>query len=249
MLPYEIMTPFEVISSTGASITPLFVFGDHTSKAIPKSLSNLGLSGDDVTRHIAWDIGTDALVRGLCVRFGCAGHLAGVSRLVIDCNRDPNALGLIPESSDGTLIPLNQNIMPSERAHRIASIHTPYHASLSASLDRVSAQDPLIVSVHSFTPKLRSGGASRPTDIGLLFKGDLETAIAAKQGLKRARPDFVIGMNKPYSAFKLNYTVDTHVMERGLRHITFEVRQDLVDTKQKQIEITDVLARAIKALI
>ena len=56
-------------------------------------------------------------------------------------------------------------------------------------------------------------------------------------------------MNKPYSAFKLNYTVDTHVMERGLRHITFEVRQDLVDTKQKQIEITDVLARAIKALI
>ena len=38
---------------------PLFIFGDHASKHIPEEYNNLGLSGDDLTRHIAWDIGTE----------------------------------------------------------------------------------------------------------------------------------------------------------------------------------------------
>jgi len=78
----------------------LFIFGDHASRHIPDEYDNLGLSGGDLTRHIAWDIGTEAIIRGLCAHFGCAGQLAGVSRLVIDLNRDPQASGLIPETSD-----------------------------------------------------------------------------------------------------------------------------------------------------
>jgi len=41
--------------------TPFFVFGDHASKHIPAEYNNLGLSGDDLTRHIAWDIGTETI--------------------------------------------------------------------------------------------------------------------------------------------------------------------------------------------
>lgn len=239
---------FKSINPKSGNQCPLFIFGDHTSSFIPSELNNLGLSGDDLTRHIAYDIGTEGLVRGLCAHFGCAGHVAGVSRLVLDCNRDPNAAGLIPKESDGTVITGNQNLGQADKTNRITQIHTPYHAALSRALDDVSSRthDPLIVSIHSFTPQLKFGGDWRMTEMGLLFKGDIKTAKATETLLK---PNFTVGMNKPYSAFVLNYTVDTNVMPRGLRHITFEVRQDLIDTPAKEVDITQVLERVLKALI
>jgi predicted N-formylglutamate amidohydrolase len=42
---------FHIIPS--ASETPLFFFGDHASRHIPDRYDNLGLTGDDLTRHIA----------------------------------------------------------------------------------------------------------------------------------------------------------------------------------------------------
>ena len=64
-----------------AKKSPVFIFGDHASKHIPDEYDNLGLSGTDLTRHIAWDIGTETIVRELCAYFGCGGQLAAVSRL------------------------------------------------------------------------------------------------------------------------------------------------------------------------
>ena len=52
--------PFHIIPAV--SETPLFFFGDHASRHIPARYDNLGLSGDDLTRHIAWDIGTEAVL-------------------------------------------------------------------------------------------------------------------------------------------------------------------------------------------
>ena len=60
---------------------PVFIFGDHASRHIPSEYDNLGLSGEDLTRHIAWDIGTETVIRHLCEHFGCGGQLAVVSRL------------------------------------------------------------------------------------------------------------------------------------------------------------------------
>jgi len=245
------MPVFETIKAKSGTAVPLFIFGDHSSAHIPQAYNNLGLTGEDLTRHIAVDIGTESLIRNLCTRFGCAGHLAGVSRLVLDCNRDPDAPGLIPRVSDGTRIPGNENISPSERARRIAQIHTPYHAALGQALDRAAADtpDPLIVSMHSFTPQLKSGGAFRPTQIGLLRKADPDSTQRAAHVLARLHPDRAVAVNKPYSAFDLNYTVDTQVTPRGLRHITFEIRQDLIDTRDKIGVMSQVLDDVLSALI
>lgn len=225
---------------------PLFIFGDHASRTIPAELNNLGLSGEDLTRHIAWDSGTEIMARALCVHFGCGGLLAGVSRLVIDCNRDPAAPGLIPKVSDGTVIPGNQDLSAAQRQRRRALYYDPYHAALSKALDR--DDDPLIVSLHSFTPKPKTGDW-RMTEIGFLYKGDLATTLAARQEFMRMGRGFTIGMNEPYSAFDLNYTVDEHVIPRGLRHLTFEVRQDLIDSDEKAKEMAVVIARVLKPLI
>jgi len=55
-------------SIPAAKNTPLFVFGDHASRHIPDAYDNLGLKGDDLTRHIAWDIGTETSLRRATAR-------------------------------------------------------------------------------------------------------------------------------------------------------------------------------------
>ena len=230
--------------------TPLFIFGDHASRVIPELYSDLGLTGDDLSRHIAYDIGTQTIIETLCDYYGCAGIMAGVSRLLIDCNRDEQSEGLIPKISDGTIIPGNQTLSASERAARIERYYAPYHKSLAAMLER--DDDPLIVSIHSFTPKPHTGDW-RDVEIGFLYKGDVATTMDAHGGFKRlARAggrDFTLGLNEPYSAFDLNYTVDAHVIPRGLRHLTLEIRQDLIDSEQSAKDMALIIAQVLKPLI
>ena len=54
---------FHIIKA--ARDTPVFIFGDHASKHIPDEFDNLGLNGDDLTRHIAWDIGSQTVIEHL----------------------------------------------------------------------------------------------------------------------------------------------------------------------------------------
>lgn len=238
-------TAFHTLPARGD--TPLFIFGDHSSNVIPPAFDNLGLSGDDLTRHIAWDIGTETIIRELCKAYGCGGHLAGFSRLVIDPNRDLSSPGLIPEASDGTRVPGSQNISGAERQSRIERFYQPYHDGLDAALGRLP-NDPLIISVHSFTPKPREGTA-RPTDVGLLVKQDVDTAMVFQESLARLKPDFNIGINEPYSAFDLNHTIDAHIAPRGLRHLAIEIRQDHIGTDAQAKDMAKILGKALSDII
>ena len=224
---------------------PLFIIGDHASNHIPSRYDNLGLSGEDLTRHIAWDIGSETVIRALCGQFGCAGQVAGVSRLVIDLNREPERDTLIPLISDGSVIPGNQNLTPKQRAQRVSQYYAPYHAALAAKLD--SLQNPLVLSIHSFTPQVK-GESPRPVDIGLLVRHDEPTAAAFKTGMDSAY-DYDVRVNEPYSAYDLNYTVDHHLAPRGLRHLAIEIRQDHIDMEAKARHVAGQLATVIKPLI
>ncbi len=228
------------------SDAPVFIFGDHASRHIPNAYDNLGLTGDDLIRHIAWDIGTETVIRHLCEHFGCGGQLAGVSRLVIDLNRDPEAKGLIPAESDGTHIPGNADLSEAQRQDRMARFYTPYHAALGQNLGRLKT--PFVLSIHSFTPKPDTGEA-RPTDIGLLVRHDAASAKQFKEMCQEISPSFQVDINLPYSAYDLNYTVDEHVAPRGLRHLAIEIRQDHIDTDEKARAIASVLANVIEPII
>jgi len=139
--------PYDDIPATRD--VPLFVFGDHASSHIPAGYDNLGLSGEDLTRHIAWDIGTETVVRTLCAEFGCAGQVAGVSRLLIDFNRVLTMTTLIPATSDQTVIPGNQHIDHKERQRRIDTYYTPYHDNIGQALEAMGFG--MGISIHSFT--------------------------------------------------------------------------------------------------
>jgi predicted N-formylglutamate amidohydrolase len=198
----------------------ILVIADHASNAVPAGV-DLGVDAARMREHIAWDIGTAALARGLAGRLRATALMAEWSRLVVDVNRAPDEA--IPLASDGVTIPGNAALGAAERAARIAAWHEPYHAQLAAMLAGVR----LIVSLHSFTPELDSRPEeARPWAAGLLYNRDDRAAAIALREL--AADGLTVGDNLPYSGAVYGYTTDRHAETNGVPYLTFEVRQDLL---------------------
>ncbi len=123
---------FEVLRRNAQG--PFMILCDHASNHVPAELNGLGLDASDLACHIAWDIGAAGVARELSNLFDSTAVLCGTSRLVIDCNRHPGAVDLIPEISDGTPIPGNQNLTEQAKQSRMEQWFTPYHAEIDALL-------------------------------------------------------------------------------------------------------------------
>lgn len=220
----------------------LLLVCDHASNAVPAGI-DLGIDPALLDTHIALDIGAGALTERLAAALGCPAWLATASRLVVDCNRPPDLA--IPAQSDGIEICGNRALPPTARAARLA-IHAAFHDGLAA-LVRAAPQ-PMLVSVHSFTPALATDHAPRPWPVAILWNRDARAASAALARL-RARGDIdgPVGANEPYSGRILNYTMDRHAEANGLPYLGFEVRQDLLATPAGVARWADILADAIRA--
>jgi hypothetical protein len=70
------------------------------------------LPASELARHIAWDNGAASVTEALSEILDAPAILCNTSRLVIDCNRHLDASDLIPEVSDGTVIP-RKSISPA----------------------------------------------------------------------------------------------------------------------------------------
>ncbi len=202
----------------------VLIVGDHASNYVPSDI-DLGIDTGLLDLHIASDIGV-APVAGELVALGTAdtAYLAGVSRLVIDLNREPEAFGLIPDNSDGHVIPGNV-LDEAARNERMARFYNPYHGKLAQII--AAARPAMILSLHSFTPRLRSRrDERRPWQIGILYNEDDRLARVAIPAL------VAIGLNVgdqlPYSGRDLNYTMNHHAEANGIPYLGVEMRQDLI---------------------
>jgi predicted N-formylglutamate amidohydrolase len=203
----------------------LLLIGDHASNHVPQDIG-LGIADALLAEHVAYDIGVDPLGRALCAMLGAPGILGAVSRLVADLNREEDRPTLIPLASDGHDIPGNAALDEAGRAGRIDRFWRPYHARIS---DLVSQLNPkLLISLHSFTPRLRSDpDGARPWEIGILYNEDDRAARIAIPLLEAA--GIVTGDNLPYSGKVLNATMNLHGEANGIPYLGIEVRQDLID--------------------
>lgn len=225
-----------------AGPAPLLLVADHASAAVPPGVE-LGIPAELFADHIAIDIGAGALARALAVELGAAAWLGAWSRLVCDVNRPPDSPDIIPEMSDGIPVPGNCGLSPAARAGRL-SIHGAFHAGLAA---RVDAQRPkLLVSVHSFTPGLRTCAEPRPWPVAILWNRD---ARAARLGLAALAQETglggPVGANQPYSGQVLNYTMDRHAEANGIPYLGFEVRQDQIGDDNGVRRWAAILGRCI----
>jgi predicted N-formylglutamate amidohydrolase len=211
------------IDISGEPATGLLLIGDHASNRVPAGI-DLGVSTELLGQHVAIDIGVAPLGEAICAALGCPGILGGVSRLVIDLNREEDAAGLIPEASDGNPIPANVGLSAEDRVARIANHWTPYHRQIE---HLIRANKPkLLISLHSFTPRLATSDEARPWQIGILYNQDDRAARIALPLL--AQSGIVAGDNLPYSGKVLNATMNRHAEANDIAYLGIEVRQDLI---------------------
>ena len=113
--------------------------------------------------------------------------------------------------------------------------------------------EPMVVSIHSFTPVLR--GVERPWPIGVLYAADDRTARPLLQALA-GDPDLTVGDklmlgdNQPYDMRNAHgYTLEYHALPRSLPNVLIEFRQDLIDTPAGVEKWSAILHRALETVL
>jgi predicted N-formylglutamate amidohydrolase len=241
---------FTVERASGAS--PFILVCDHASQRLPRRLGTLGLSQEDLGRHIAWDIGVAGVARRLGESLDACSIRHNYSRLAIDANRPPGAPDAIVRRSDDTTVPGHQDLSAAEVERRVRELFHPHHGRIREELDRrAPARRPAVLfSLHSFTQSL--GGQGRPWHAGVLYLRDQRLARPLLD-LLREEPDLVVGDNEPYAASdETDYTIVVHGERRGLPHVEIELRQDLIEDAAGQgawaARLARLLPRALQSM-
>ena len=240
-------SPFSVHNEAGTA--PLLLLCDHASKAVPKALGGLGISEDELARHIGWDIGGLEAAIELATALDAPLVASGYSRLVIDCNRWPGGEGSIPEISDGVLVPANRSLTKEQIDARAGACFWPYHHEVDRQLDRMTAggRPVALLVMHSFTPEMN--GFQRPWHVGVLWNDDPRLPEPLLAELRR-ESSLVVGDNEPYSArASYEYTLNAHARPRRLPHCSLEVRQDLITTRDEACAWGRRLTPAIQSAV
>jgi len=202
---------------------------DHAANALPPSYGTLGLEPDDLSRHIAYDIGAAQVTRQLAALFDAPAVLSTFSRLLIDPNRGADDPTLVAKLSDRRIIPGNAAISEEEIEARRAAFWAPYRAAITARIEAMLAAGPVptVISIHSFTPLWL--GEPRPWQIGVLWDSDPRFAVPLIAAL--IAEGVATGDNEPYDGALAGDTLDDEVTRRGLAGLLIEIRQDLLDTE------------------
>ncbi len=221
-----VFAPFEIVD--GDRGLGLVLVADHARRDLPQEYGDLGLPATEFDRHIAYDIGVEAVTRRLAALTGAPAVYAGFSRLLIDPNRGEDDPTLIRQLYDGTVIEANYPMQKEERQRRLDRYYRPYHDAVGAMIASVAAASgkaPFIFSVHSFTPVMQ--GIARPWHAGVLWDRDDRVARPLMEMLARD-PAIVVGDNEPYDGALRGDTMYRHAIVNGFAHALIEIRQDLI---------------------
>lgn len=226
------------IVSRSAGASGIFLVCEHASNHIPESYNNLGLSAPDLRSHIAWDPGAYGVALHLSELLDAPLVAGGISRLVYDCNRPPEAAGAMPARSETYDIPGNANLSQADKSARIADVYTPFKDTLAETLANSKAS--VLITVHSFTPIFQ--GQSRSVEIGVLHDQDSRLADAILACAK-AHTDLKVLRNAPYGPEDgVTHTLREHGVKQGLHNVMLEIRSDLIATPQEQASMAQMLA-------
>ena len=233
----SVETAFEIINPDGKF--PLVVTCEHASCCVPAAYNTLGISKQELCRHIGWDIGARAVTETVARLLDAPAVCSGYSRLLIDCNRDVSDHDLIVQKSDGTPIPGNLNLSEAERHKRLTLFYQPYHDAIDDAIDglidrllgdqaisQTGPQAVRLLSLHSFTPSMN--GQDRPFDIGILFDHKYDE-VAEAFGQRLHEAGYRVRNNEPYSGYDgLIFSARSHGERHQLVYLELEMNNSLL---------------------
>ncbi len=223
---------------------------EHASSYIPQYFNGLGLADDIRKSHIAWDPGALELAKCLSSAFDAPLVHSRISRLVYDCNREIGNPSAMTKKSELFEVPGNMGIGPDEAKARISQIYSPFANALEKTIKQKKSRheslqipDPLLVTVHSFTPVYF--GKKRDVEIGILHSTDRRLA---DEMLKLAPMfgEIRIERNQPYGPQDgVTHTLEAHGIKNGIANVMIEVRNDLLENAAGVTRICEVLFKLI----
>jgi len=243
LLDSDEAAPFELLHGRGKSVFVLTA--DHAGRAIPRRLRNLGLSPAELESHIAWDIGIAGVARRLSSALNAALVLQRYSRLVIDCNRDPEVESSIAKLSEHTRIPGNESVSAGEALLRRQSVFDPYHAAIAQLLQQraQSGETTIMIALHSMTPVFK--GRSRAMHAAVLYDRDFRFARHVLHALRQEH-GITVAENEPYFVSPAtDYTIPHHA-EGHVPYAEIEIRQDLIADDAGQSLWAERLGRVLQ---
>ncbi|MBY8825350.1 N-formylglutamate amidohydrolase [Sphingomonas colocasiae] len=234
----------EIVNMAGSA--PILLTCEHASNHVPDGIS-LGVGPDALQSHIGYDIGAAAVTRRLAELLDAPAILSRCSRLVIDCNRPLLSPESIPDSVAGIEIPGNRGLSAAARAARARLYFQPFHDAIAGMLHRRDADvRHLLVSMHSFTPRL--GDVERPWDVGVLQRRSPTIGTAMVDAFRAAGLNAIA--NQPYQIDdETDATVPMHGEAHGRPAILIELRQDRIDTAAGVQAWSAHTADAIRAVL
>ena len=225
-----------VVNAAGSSSVVLVC--EHASHHIPDLFNGLGLSLDARESHAAWDPGAMAVANQLSKSLDAILVASEVSRLVYDCNRPPNAPDAMPSRSELIDVPGNKILTQSKRNMRAEVYYWPFQSALSSVVKQVA--NPIVVTVHSFTPIYH--GQMRSVEIGILHDTDTRFADAMLQ-TAHAHTTANVQRNEPYGPeHGVTHTLKEHAIKDGHLNVMLEIRNDLIERAQQQEVMAALLA-------
>ena len=117
--------PFHVLGEERSA--RWLILCDHATNVVPPWMpsQSLGLTQDDLSRHIAYDIGAAGVAIRLAEHLDAPVVLSNFSRLVIDPNRGEDDPTLLMRLYDGTIIPANRHADAAMREERMPRTAQP----------------------------------------------------------------------------------------------------------------------------
>lgn len=227
--------------------TPVLLLCEHASRAIPEAYCNLGLPAEVTHSHWAFDLGASNILEPLAAALGAPSIAGRWSRLLVDLNRGPGEKTWARERVAEHSVPLNQDIPSWERARRL-DLHDAYHDAaddLAAEISRRHNGRFLILSIHSFTPRM--GGEVRVFDLGILYNKHEPLALTLAEQM--ARRGWKVRANEPYSGRDgLIYSPERHGDRWGVPPIEVELNQGLLANASARKRLVRSLNAAVRAI-
>lgn len=241
MLRLEQIDGRPAVVVNGKGTTPLAFVCEHASHFIPETFEGLGLTENACKSHVAWDPGAFDVAQIMAQGLNAPLVVSGVSRLVYDCNRPPEAPDAMPAKSELFDIPGNSDLTQDQRAARTQDYYAPFCTALSDILDKdIEA----LVTVHSFTPVYH--GKNRAVELGILHDNDTRLADAMLAHAPN-ETSLLTERNEPYGPeHGVTHTLKVHGINNGIANVMLEIRNDLLETPEQRLEIAQMLLQILR---